>query len=292
MISRAAFVICGACALAATGLVAGCGMQENAMLNEVVPSTPLSRNSESRMDHTVVGRALAPSGQRVGLRTKIGGLPIGLPADAWPKCKECGSPMSFLLQLDLQAPLSQSTRFRFAYVFVCGGFEDDRGCQTWIGNGGANAVVLASEVNDEVCPAPAGVSVRPERTIQWVGWKSEEGHGEARIDKDAAEQLLSAVAESEESEEPIVIDVSGIDRRPDVVFMGGDPVWAQDDDTPICPKCNSPMKLLAEVYSEVEPHKFSPSFQEGYHLPIGHVGYLFGCQDDCPQAEAVFLWQP
>ena len=244
------------------------------------------------MNHDFVGRAAIPSVALSRPCTKIGGAPIGLPEQDWPKCKFCGAPMSFLFQLDLHSPMKQASRYRFAYVFVCAGFEDGRRCDTWDGSAGGNAVVLVEDASNALCPTPSGVPARPERTIDWAPWEPDEGDDYARIDTDAAERVLAAIAEASEDDGTIVVEVPDSDDRPETVFVGGEPEWAQNDDTPACPTCNGPVRFVAQIYSEVEKHKFWPVMKEGYHLPIGHVGYLFTCEEECSRSSAFFLWQP
>src|SRR5262245_22733200 len=84
----------------------------------------------------------------VSPRTKIGGAPLGLSLDRWPSCARCAAKLQFVLQLNLCSPVRLSSRFEWAYLFVCPHYEnygDDprRMCETWVANEGTNAVVLS-----------------------------------------------------------------------------------------------------------------------------------------------------
>lgn len=69
---------------------------------------------------------------------KFGGLPWGLPPDAWPKCADCGGSLSLLAQLvhhPVRLDLGRAGRVLFA--FQCN--HDPGMCSTWEGGSGANA---------------------------------------------------------------------------------------------------------------------------------------------------------
>lgn len=78
--------------------------------------------------------------------TRLGGVPRGFSAQDWPQCAACSQPMQFVLQLNLRSPIRQSQRFGWAFLFVCDGFTDDRGCETEYVEDGTNAIVLTREV--------------------------------------------------------------------------------------------------------------------------------------------------
>jgi hypothetical protein len=63
-------------------------------------------NQQSR-GTTLAGRPVASPQPITDLVSKIGGTPVGITAEQWPACHECGRRMDFLLQLDLHRPLRQ-----------------------------------------------------------------------------------------------------------------------------------------------------------------------------------------
>lgn len=63
--------------------------------------------------------------------------------------------------------------------------------------------------------------------------------------------------------------------------VGGDPDWLQNDETPLCPTCMSPMTFIAEL-EEGHDYATAPNFGGGGR------GYVFHC-DHC--TKAAFLFQ-
>lgn len=63
--------------------------------------------------------------------------------------------------------------------------------------------------------------------------------------------------------------------------VGGDPDWLQNDETPLCPQCTSPMRFTVELE---EGHNFATAANFGG----GGRGYVFRC-GHC--TTAAFLWQ-
>jgi hypothetical protein len=64
--------------------------------------------------------------------------------------------------------------------------------------------------------------------------------------------------------------------------VGGDPGWLQNDETPLCPECTSPMAFAAELQ---EGHDFATA---AANFGGSGRGYVFRC-DHC--MTAAFLWQ-
>src|SRR5262245_21394499 len=96
--------------------------------------------------HVIAGHAVPCEATSTPTCTRIGGQPIGLLAESWPHCRQCGAAMSFLLQLDLKQPIELSKRYRTAYLFTCPGYGDERRCATYYGEDGGNAIVLVAEL--------------------------------------------------------------------------------------------------------------------------------------------------
>lgn len=79
-----------------------------------------------------------------GGEDQYGGMPPGVDAAAWPKCKDCRLPMQFLFLLNAhpeRVPLRKSAALA---VFMCDGSISEGGCETWSPGAGANAVLLLS----------------------------------------------------------------------------------------------------------------------------------------------------
>jgi hypothetical protein len=62
--------------------------------------------------------------------------------------------------------------------------------------------------------------------------------------------------------------------------LGGEPDWLQNDETPACPSCSTPMGFVAQL-DEGHDHTSAINFGGGY-------GYAFTCE---PCGQAAFLWQ-
>ncbi|WP_394617627.1 hypothetical protein JNUCC0626_00575 [Lentzea sp. JNUCC 0626] len=63
--------------------------------------------------------------------------------------------------------------------------------------------------------------------------------------------------------------------------LGGEPEWWQNDETPVCPSCTTPMTFTAQL-EEGHDHTTAINFGGGGR------GYVFHCQA-CE--EAAFVWQ-
>jgi hypothetical protein len=128
-------------------------------------------------------------------------------------------------------------------VFFC---QNDPGmCDDWSATSGANrAYVLAGELVPVTAPA-------------------------------AGEVLLDTVTGLKVEPESASAESRALGR------LGGEPEWIQDDETPGCPSCSTPMTFLAELE---EGHDWATKANFGG----GGRGYVFSCG---PCAEATFLWQ-
>ncbi|MEW2130422.1 hypothetical protein [Streptomyces sp. NPDC005435] len=63
--------------------------------------------------------------------------------------------------------------------------------------------------------------------------------------------------------------------------LGGEPDWIQNDETPDCPSCATPMTFTAELEEGTD-------FATPVNFGGGGRGYVFHCR---PCEEAAFLWQ-
>lgn len=70
-------------------------------------------------------------------------------------------------------------------------------------------------------------------------------------------------------------------QAPVVGRVGGEPEWLQNDETPLCAVCVSPMTFTAELEE-------GPDFATAANFGGGGRGYVFRC-DEC--TTAAFLWQ-
>jgi len=89
------------------------------------------------------------------LEEKLGGLPWGLKADLWPRCRECGKPQTLLAQFIHQTGrLDLKKEGRHLLIFWCAGPD---GCETWKKESGANACLVLddSEITDGLTLPPS-----------------------------------------------------------------------------------------------------------------------------------------
>lgn len=70
-------------------------------------------------------------------------------------------------------------------------------------------------------------------------------------------------------------------QQPVLGRLGGEPDWLQNDETPDCPRCATPMAFTAELEEGDEAAACA-------NFGGGGRGYVFTCR---PCAEAAFLWQ-
>lgn len=107
---------------------------------------------------------------------KLGGLPWGLPPERWPRCADCGEPLTQLAQLHHHPErLNLGREGRVLWVFQC---EGPDGCPTWEEGAGANACFLLDP--DEMRPGPTPwphfeteyPPVAPE--VRVIGWLERE----------------------------------------------------------------------------------------------------------------------
>lgn len=238
-----------------------------------------------------VGFAEKPTARIETHTTKIGGTPHGLPAGQWPQCRQCRHPLRFVLQLDLRSPLLLSSAYQLAFLFLCEGYEDERGCHTWDAEAGANAIVFASGPSEERTPSPANIGFFPERAVDWTDYipVTEENEDSGFINRESWEQVEQAL-ETTSDDEDIVITVPEHYGAPETLLIGGDPQWLQSDESPTCPRCSGPLRLLAQIDALIDA---GCGDAESYWLPFGSggVGYMFICDRECHPSGSAFLWQ-
>lgn len=222
----------------------------------------------------VVGRPRRAKQPIRTLISKVGGDPVGIACSEWPTCRHCDKPMAFLAQLNLREPVRVSDRFSFAYLFMCRGFRDERGCPSWDPEEGSNCVVLKSSPDaSSLCACP----------------------GEHRFDDfelSISERQEPVVENSDMDELPddAFLDASGKEfvhhHTSRIIKVGGIPIWMQSPETLHCPCCKGPMKFIAQVGSELE----NPGFGGyGFDVAAGEF-FVFRCEAECsPQGAAMSL---
>lgn len=182
---------------------------------------------------------------------QFGGMPPGVSAKNWPRCKDCEQPMQFLFMLHAhpqRLPLKKSAALA---VFMCAGEISGGSCSTYQPDGGANAVLLLSKKALAV-PAldqpPAG----------------KKGAAEVLLKKRFSYRKVLET-EPETSFEGVTDKVSGY------------PGWIQGPELQNCRKCRKPMHFVAQLHDQGK-------------LNFGDTGegYLFVCPQE---HEGRFLWQ-
>jgi hypothetical protein len=148
---------------------------------------------------------------------KIGGLPVGVRLDDWPRCADCSGTMSLIGQfhhdparLDLAGP------GRVLTLWQC---EHDPGlCETWSADSGANAALVVDRLHapgrGPIEPPDPSTVVHPEvRVTTWV--VDDDGVPVDLVDAFYDEERHAALGEPWWS-------AGGMDTR-----LGGVPMWIQ-----------------------------------------------------------------
>ncbi len=112
---------------------------------------------------------LARAPQRIAaLVTKFGGSPVGFPQDRWPVCS-LGTPLTFLAQIRLDAPMAFSDRYAMAYVFMCQTYDEETSAathETFDPEGDHTAVILVERPSSNVTRSPVGTLVEFEISFE------------------------------------------------------------------------------------------------------------------------------
>ncbi|MEZ6189634.1 MAG: hypothetical protein R3F62_32110 [Planctomycetota bacterium] len=209
---------------------------------------------EGRLRPSYVPRVAAPTGD-AGC-SKVGGLALLAPGEAWPTCPNCAAPLPLALQLARETcPEPVQARFpagaRHLQLFYCS--SSDCGADDAWEPFGTNRVlrflresVPASEVPE--CPEP------PE-PADLVGWDERvmTPHSEDVRDLSdelqiAREQLGDLVREGSAD----AADVPYASPSHETRLLGW-PAWAQGAEWPSCPQCEARMVLVAQVGADDGP---------------------------------------
>ncbi len=208
------------------------------------------------------------------LRTKAGGLPVFCEPTAWPKCTQCGQDMDFVIQIDLKSPKRLARTHDFAYLFMCFRYGKDGNltCESYWPHSGANAVLLQHKSAVPVVAAKPAARVYPEFVFDFERFQDPDIDAE---DPEVDEKLLEQLCDDNER-----------------IKLGGRPRWLQTDETPDCPRCETPMKAVAQIGQEIGGRYGCDSreWKKIFHFDFGraHVFLCGACRD--PSA-ACALWQ-
>lgn len=150
-----------------------------------------------------------------------GGLPPGISAKDWPKCRDCKLPLTHVMTLHAHEERLPLKHHAALSIFFCTNGETGGVCETWDADGTANRVLLVKKLSASLAKSPG--ELMKERRISYAK------QFEADPDVDG------------ENENDVA----------DVPKVNGYPGWLQGDDTPTCRKCKKPMRFVAE-FSEFD----------------------------------------
>ncbi|MGW1711432.1 DUF1963 domain-containing protein [Streptomyces sp. NPDC002206] len=194
--------------------------------------------------------------------TRTGGVPLAPSGTVWPCCAECSGPMQFLAQVVLDDLGDGAEGRGILAMFAC---QNDPGmCGDWEPDSGGNQAFLFPAEDLVPLPQPADA----DETLLQLG----------------SVRTVSLV-QVDESDYDLAGEewASREDRPASSVLgqLGGTPAWIQNDETPACPSCASPMPLIVQL-EEGPDHSTAMNF--------GGCGgaYAFACE---PCGCAKFLWQ-
>ena len=204
-------------------------------------------------------RASTVAGDGSRTASKFSGLPWLAPAEAWPMCRECRSPMPLFLQLDLSMFPAQAREefgdglLQLFYCTSCdGGWEPFSGVSLV-------RVVAPSLLAAQPSNAADHSAFSPKLI---VGWTLTEDHPHPP-DHDA----LGLTYDYDFSVKPMTTRLTCNDPaftadgiRDDELAekigvaepgdkLGGWPLWIQGAEYPNCPQCKQPMHLLFQLDS-------------------------------------------
>lgn len=193
--------------------------------------------------------------------TKLGGRPVFVAEVVTPHCRHCGRAMDFIGQIGLDVPLL-SERFQMAYVFMCPGQLDERGCLLVLrGNPsqGANAVLLQAE---------RGLALVPETDARYPDYRV----------------TLLAAPEPDIDVSDFDLDETLIMQVTEATKIGGMPGWVQNNETPRCARCGKVYAIVAQINAEPDgplpaDSSLGPNFVFFDFGDVG-IGYVFVCPDE------------
>ena len=180
---------------------------------------------------------------------KVGGTPDWVAPAVWPKCKTCGNPLSFVLQLSdrKELPLAPSAAI---YLFLC---EDEAlKCRPFDPEGGANAVIAQQAAGGKFETPKAEGVVHAQKFLALAPAAEDSGALDIDFDSASSEQLREYDRAQEAAPEARV---------------GGAPAWLQG---PERLKCAGKPELVAQIAGE----------PFGLNFGDGGACFVFTCPGD------------
>jgi hypothetical protein len=175
---------------------------------------------------------------------QLGGLPPGVDAASWPRCKRCGESMPLVLLLRAHPQRLRFERAAGVALFCCAG-DHAAACRAAEDGGSAVLLLDAEQLaapHDRAAPISplASSSLLYDRCLEPNPLADDRPPYEgARVDK-----------------------------------IGGYPQWVHGNETPQCSRCRAPMALVAQIVGSTLDR-----LDPGIALGEG-AGYLFVCPDE------------
>lgn len=184
--------------------------------------------------------------------TKMGGKPLAPSNTQWVSCSVCGGWMQFIGQIDLEetAIKEVSERKQLLLIFMC--TNNPGGCDEWDADLGGNAAILVSKTNQTSLEAPCDKEeFLLEETLLTLDECDDSAYTYCQILNQPQNQVCGKI--------------------------GGEPVWIQADETPIC-TCGARMTFIFQLQYSAE-------------IQFGDAGSGYGFVCLVCQQRAKFLWQ-
>jgi hypothetical protein len=199
-----------------------------------------------------------PGGSKEPVIGWYGGHPRGIRSSVWPRCAVCGAPMCHMMQVEAGAHLDLGVYQRMS-VFIC--HATGGRCEDWDPWKGANKVLLHDAKDDSLYDGPP--TVRVYRRLALAAGEANDEVAVMRRVKAGELAMNDALASLRHDK------------------LGGGAVWLQGDDTPKSRRGEGPMRLLAQVTTDIV----------GFDITPGGMAYVFVDPNDPSPNAAVLLWQ-
>ena len=174
-------------------------------------------------------------GEQAGLESRFGGQPWLPAGEGWPRCGDCGNPMTFFLQVAAaEVPAAMRERFGagLLQMFYC-----TDGCDGFEAFSPASLIRLVRPFGTGATPAEAATeNFAAKRIVSWT----------EQVDLPDWDELADLGVELPEEE----IDALGQTYPRAGDKLGGWPHWVQGVEYPSCRRCGRRMELLVQVDSE------------------------------------------
>ncbi len=247
----------------------------------------VARYASHVLNHYPVWSIHPPGDRNPTSLAKVGGLPIGFPAERWPSCVECGQPMSFLAQFGAGPQLPRIPADHSLYIFKCDG-EDV--CSFWDPDTGRNACFLIGQPTDQITPAPKNT---PVLTELWVThWRSD--------DDGLSPDLEPKFYSSDFFDLPDHVGYPHDFNPESNTKAGGLPYWTGNGPAPGLPEGSRVVLQLdyllqvTDSPEELEAHAADSDQIEDDWVGIANfcsdgIGYVADTQPEAPEPQFVFL---